>query len=134
MSHRKQELLTIREHWVHPGIDGGSMIVLIVLVFCGVFLLVFVLCLVPSIAHVSGFSIHGRPFGFLSRLYSTKHLQMSVQVSNCFTPSSGLSDEEVERMVKDAEAHAEEDKKVTELVSARNTAEGMINALHSKIF
>jgi molecular chaperone DnaK len=36
-------------------------------------------------------------------------------------------------MVKDAEAHAEEDKKVTELVSARNTAESMINATEKSI-
>ncbi|HBA66846.1 MAG: molecular chaperone DnaK [Gammaproteobacteria bacterium HGW-Gammaproteobacteria-10] len=42
--------------------------------------------------------------------------------------SSGLSDEEVDRMVKDAEAHADEDRKVTELVSARNHAEGIMNA------
>ncbi|CCE23565.1 molecular chaperone DnaK [Methylotuvimicrobium alcaliphilum] len=42
--------------------------------------------------------------------------------------SSGLSDEEVDRMVKDAEAHADEDRKVTELVSARNHAEGIVNA------
>ncbi|HEX2232592.1 MAG TPA: Hsp70 family protein, partial [Thermoleophilaceae bacterium] len=36
---------------------------------------------------------------------------------------SGLSDQEVERMVKDAEAHADEDRKQRELVEARNTAE-----------
>jgi len=42
--------------------------------------------------------------------------------------SSGLSDDEVDRMIKDAEAHADEDKKITELVSARNSAESMINA------
>ncbi len=42
--------------------------------------------------------------------------------------SSGLSDEEVEKMVKDAEAHADEDKKFHELVSARNTADSMIHA------
>ncbi|WP_404355252.1 molecular chaperone DnaK [Methylotuvimicrobium sp. KM1] len=42
--------------------------------------------------------------------------------------SSGLSDDEVDRMVKDAEAHADEDRKVTELVSARNHAEGIMNA------
>jgi molecular chaperone DnaK len=36
---------------------------------------------------------------------------------------SGLADEEVERMVKDAEAHAEEDRKLREVVEARNTAE-----------
>ena len=42
--------------------------------------------------------------------------------------SSGLSDDEVDRMIQDAEVHADEDKKITELVSARNSAEGMINA------
>ncbi|MDH5446142.1 MAG: molecular chaperone DnaK [Gammaproteobacteria bacterium] len=42
--------------------------------------------------------------------------------------SSGLSDEEVEKMVKDAEAHASEDKKFHELVNARNQADGMIHA------
>jgi molecular chaperone DnaK len=36
---------------------------------------------------------------------------------------SGLADAEVERMVKDAEAHAEEDRRMRELVEARNTAE-----------
>jgi molecular chaperone DnaK len=42
--------------------------------------------------------------------------------------SSGLSDEEVERMVNDAKAHAEEDKKFQELASARNQADAMIHA------
>jgi molecular chaperone DnaK len=42
--------------------------------------------------------------------------------------SSGLSDDEVERMVRDAELHADEDRKLKELVSARNSAEGMIHA------
>lgn len=42
--------------------------------------------------------------------------------------SSGLSDEEVERMVQDAESHAEEDRKFEELVTARNTADGMVHA------
>ncbi|MCG8466269.1 MAG: molecular chaperone DnaK [Xanthomonadales bacterium] len=42
--------------------------------------------------------------------------------------SSGLSDEEVERMVNDAEAHKEEDRKFQEMVSARNQAEQMIYA------
>jgi molecular chaperone DnaK len=39
------------------------------------------------------------------------------------TASSGLSKEEVERMVRDAEAHAEEDRKRREEVEVRNTAE-----------
>ena len=42
--------------------------------------------------------------------------------------SSGLSDEEIEKMVKDAEAHADEDKKFQELVAARNQAEALINS------
>ena len=42
--------------------------------------------------------------------------------------SSGLSDDEVERMVADAEAHAEEDRKFRELVDARNQADGLIHA------
>jgi len=42
--------------------------------------------------------------------------------------SSGLSDAEIERMVKDAEAHAAEDKKFHELVTARNQADSMIHA------
>ena len=47
--------------------------------------------------------------------------------------SSGLSDEEVQRMVKDAEAHAEEDRKIAALVSARNSAEGMIHATEKSL-
>ncbi|HEX5313775.1 MAG TPA: Hsp70 family protein, partial [Gammaproteobacteria bacterium] len=42
--------------------------------------------------------------------------------------SSGLSDDEVQRMIKDAEAHAEEDKKARELVEARNQADALIHA------
>ncbi|MGR9105981.1 MAG: molecular chaperone DnaK [Gammaproteobacteria bacterium] len=47
--------------------------------------------------------------------------------------SSGLSDEEVDRMVKDAEAHAEEDRKLHQLVNARNHAEGMIHATQKSL-
>lgn len=43
--------------------------------------------------------------------------------------SSGLSDTEVDKMVKDAEAHAEEDRKFHELVGARNQADQMIHAV-----
>ncbi len=42
--------------------------------------------------------------------------------------SSGLSDEEVERMVADAESHAEDDRKFRELVDARNQADSLIHA------
>ncbi len=48
--------------------------------------------------------------------------QQSIQI----TASSGLSDEEIQRLVKDAELHAEEDKKKRELVEARNTADSLI--------
>ncbi len=47
--------------------------------------------------------------------------------------SSGLSDAEVEKMVKDAEAHAEEDKKQRELVDARNQADNMIHATEKSL-
>ncbi|MEK7840411.1 MAG: molecular chaperone DnaK, partial [Pseudomonadota bacterium] len=42
---------------------------------------------------------------------------------------SGLNEEEINRMVKDAEAHAEEDRKAHELVDARNQADGMIHTV-----
>lgn len=47
--------------------------------------------------------------------------------------SSGLSDEEVERMVKDAEAHAEEDHKAFELVSSRNQCDAMIHSVKKSL-
>ncbi|HKK23516.1 MAG TPA: molecular chaperone DnaK, partial [Pseudohaliea sp.] len=42
--------------------------------------------------------------------------------------SSGLTDEEIERMEKDAEAHREEDRKARELVEARNQADNLVHA------
>ncbi|MAM86128.1 molecular chaperone DnaK [Allohahella sp. A8] len=42
--------------------------------------------------------------------------------------SSGLTDEEIDKMVSDAEAHAAEDKRFEELATARNQADGMIHA------
>ncbi|GJL70936.1 MAG: chaperone protein DnaK [Nitrosomonas sp.] len=47
--------------------------------------------------------------------------------------SSGLSDDEVERMVKDAEAHAEEDHKAFELVSSRNQCDAMIHSVKKSL-
>ena len=47
--------------------------------------------------------------------------------------SSGLSEEEVEAMVKDAEAHAEEDAKMKELVEARNQADAMVHATNKMV-
>ncbi|WP_126944293.1 molecular chaperone DnaK [Xanthomonas sp. BRIP62409] len=46
---------------------------------------------------------------------------------------SGLSDEEIQRMVADAEANREEDKKFQELVQARNQADGLIHATRTAI-
>jgi len=47
--------------------------------------------------------------------------------------SSGLSDDEVDRMVQDAEAHADEDRKFHELADARNAADNMIHATEKSI-
>jgi molecular chaperone DnaK len=47
--------------------------------------------------------------------------------------SSGLSDDEIEKMVKDAEAHADEDRKVRELVETRNQADAMIHATEKSL-
>jgi molecular chaperone DnaK len=47
--------------------------------------------------------------------------EQSIQI----TAASGLSEEEIDRMVKDAEMHADEDKKKRELVDTRNQAEGL---------
>ena len=47
--------------------------------------------------------------------------------------SSGLSDQEIDNMVQDAEAHAEEDRKARELVEARNMAENMIHATRKSL-
>ena len=47
--------------------------------------------------------------------------------------SSGLSDEEVETMIKDAEAHADEDRKHREMVEARNQADAMVHATEKSL-
>jgi molecular chaperone DnaK len=47
--------------------------------------------------------------------------------------SSGLSEEEIQRMVKDAEANAEEDKKLRELVDARNQADALIHSVKKSL-
>ena len=47
--------------------------------------------------------------------------------------SSGLSEDEIEAMVKDAEAHAEEDAKLKELVEVRNQADAMVHATNKMI-
>jgi molecular chaperone DnaK len=47
--------------------------------------------------------------------------------------SSGLSEEEVQRMVQDAELHAEEDKKAHELAEARNQCDGIIHMVKKSL-
>lgn len=47
--------------------------------------------------------------------------------------NSGLSEDEIQQMVRDAEAHAEEDKKTTELVGARNNADAMIHSVKKSL-
>jgi molecular chaperone DnaK len=47
--------------------------------------------------------------------------------------SSGLNEEEIQKMVKDAEAHAEEDKKALELVNARNQCEAMVHSVKKSL-
>jgi len=59
---------------------------------------------------------------------SAKDKATGKEQSIVIKASSGLSDDEVDQMVADAESHAEEDRKFEEMVTARNQADGMIHA------
>ena len=59
---------------------------------------------------------------------SAKDKATNKEQSIVIKASSGLSDDEIEEMVSQAEAHAEEDKKFEDLVQARNAAEGLVHA------
>jgi molecular chaperone DnaK len=59
---------------------------------------------------------------------SAKDKATGKEQSIVIKASSGLSDEEIDEMVKDAEAHAEEDRLAKEVVETRNMAENMIHA------
>ena len=59
---------------------------------------------------------------------SAKDKATGKEQSIVIKASSGLSDEEIDAMVQDAEANAEEDRKFEELVTARNQADGLIHA------
>jgi len=59
---------------------------------------------------------------------SAKDKATGKHTSIRITASSGLSEDEIAKMVKDAEAHADEDKKFHEVVNARNQADSMIHA------
>ena len=64
---------------------------------------------------------------------SAKDKATGKEQSIVIKASSGLSEEEIEKMIKDAEAHAEEDKKFHELVNARNTADSLIHATEKSL-
>jgi molecular chaperone DnaK len=64
---------------------------------------------------------------------SAKDKATGKEQSVIIKASSGLSDEDVDRMLKDAEIHADEDRKLTELVAVRNQAESMINAVEKSL-
>ena len=59
---------------------------------------------------------------------SAKDKATGKEQSIRITASGGLSEDEIEQMVQDAEVNAEADKKFEELVAARNTADGMVHA------
>jgi len=59
---------------------------------------------------------------------SAKDKATGKEQSIVIKASSGLSDEEIDAMVRDAEAHAEEDRKMKELVEARNQADSLIHS------
>ena len=59
---------------------------------------------------------------------SAKDKNTGKEQSITIKSSSGLSDEEVEKMIKDAESHAEEDKKFQELITARNMADSLVHS------
>ena len=64
---------------------------------------------------------------------SAKDLGTGKEQSIKITASSGLSEEEIEELIKDAELHAEEDKQKRELVDARNMADSLIYSTEKSI-
>ena len=64
---------------------------------------------------------------------SAKDKATGKEQSIVIKASSGLSDEEVDNMVKDAEAHAEEDRLAKEMVESRNMADNMIHASRKSV-
>ena len=64
---------------------------------------------------------------------SAKDKATGKEQSIVIKASSGLSEDEINNMIKDAEKHADEDKKVKELVDAKNQAEAMINGSEKAI-
>ncbi|MCL2669298.1 MAG: molecular chaperone DnaK [Syntrophaceae bacterium] len=64
---------------------------------------------------------------------SAKDLGTGKEQSIKITASSGLSEEEIQTLVKDADAHAEEDKKKKELIEARNQADAMAYGVEKNV-
>jgi len=64
---------------------------------------------------------------------SAKDKNTGKEQSIVIKASSGLSDDEVEKMVQDAEAHADEDRKFHELVTARNQADALVHTTEKSI-
>ncbi len=64
---------------------------------------------------------------------SAKDKATGKQQSIVIKASSGLSDDEIDKMVQDAESHRDEDKKFQELVAARNQADNLIHATEKSI-
>ncbi|TET85726.1 MAG: molecular chaperone DnaK [Desulfobacteraceae bacterium] len=64
---------------------------------------------------------------------SAKDMGTGKEQSIKITASSGLSEEEIDSLIKDAEIHAEEDKKKRELIDARNMADSMIYTTEKSI-
>ncbi|MFA5321896.1 MAG: molecular chaperone DnaK [Smithella sp.] len=64
---------------------------------------------------------------------NAKDLGTGKEQSIKITASSGLSEAEIEKLVKDAEAHAEEDKRRKELIEARNQADTMVYSVEKNI-
>ncbi len=62
-----------------------------------------------------------------------KDLGTGKEQSIKITASSGLSEEEIQKLVRDAETHAEEDKKRKELIEARNQADSMVYSVEKNI-
>jgi len=64
---------------------------------------------------------------------SAKDLGTGKEQSIKITASSGLTEEEINKLVKDADAHAEEDKRKKELIEARNQADSMAYSVEKNI-
>ncbi len=64
---------------------------------------------------------------------SAKDKATGKEQSIVIKASSGLSNEEIEKMVRDAETHAEEDRKAKDVVESRNLAENMVHSARKSI-